>query len=250
MSGLNNFGNTCFMNSVVQVLRYVKPVVKKLVQVTPKKNGEKDEALSSFLDLLYQGSSPKKFLPYLKDFGFDPIYQHDAHEFMMTMLDKLYESLDEDNPFEGEFESVLICKNGHKSVSKEKFICISINGDLVEGILQLQDPEVVECKCEHCEETHMTKQVYIHPGKLVCFHLKRFNIYEKLDYKVSILKEWNGYQLIGMCNHYGSLHGGHYTSTVKTSNGWMYMNDDIVKKIDGLPKISRLPYIMVYELEE
>lgn len=250
MSGLDNYGNTCFVNSVVQVLRYAKPVVKQLVQTVPKKDGRKDEALNSFLELLYQGSTPRKFVHYLKDFGFDPIYQHDAHEFMITMLDKLYEGLDEENPFEGHYESVLTCKNGHKSTSKEKFTCISINGDLEEGIVQLQEPEVVECKCDHCDETSMTKRVLIHPGKLVCVHLKRFTLDKKLDYKVSIMKKWNGYKLIGMCNHYGSIHGGHYTSTVKTGKGWMHINDEYVKKVDGLPKISRLPYIMVYELEE
>lgn len=250
MSGLDNFGNTCFVNSVVQVLRYTKPIVKKLVEVVPQKDGEKDEGLSSFLDLLYQGSTPHTFVKHLKDFGFDPIYQHDAHEFMITMLDKLYESLQQVNPFEGEFVSKLRCKNGHESVSKEKFICVSINGDLEEGIQQLQEPEVVECKCDHCEETSMTKQVEVHPGKLICVHLKRFTLDKKLNYKVSILKEWNGYRLIGMCNHFGSLHGGHYTSTVKTSAGWMHINDEYVNKVDGLPKISRLPYIMVYELDE
>lgn len=250
MSGLDNYGNTCFVNSVVQLLRYAKPMVKQLVTTVPKKNGQKDKALNSFLELLYQGSTPKEFVHHLKDFGFDPIYQHDAHEFMITMLDKLYEALDEVNPFEGHYESVLSCKNGHTSTNKEKFICISINGDLEEGIVQLQEPETVECKCDHCDETTMTKQVHIHPGKLVCVHLKRFTLDKKLNYKVSILKKWNGYKLIGMCNHYGSIHGGHYTSTVNTGQGWMHMNDEFVKKIDGLPKISRLPYIMVYELEE
>ncbi len=250
MSGLDNFGNTCFVNSVVQLLRYAKPVVKTLVEVIPKKNGAKDEALSSFLDLLYQGSSPQLFIRHLKNFGFDPVYQHDAHEFMITMLDKLYESLDETNPFEGEYVSVLRCKNGHSSVSKEKFICVSINGDLEEGIQQLQETEVVECKCDQCGETSMTKQVEVHPGRLVCVHLKRFTMDKKLNYEVTILKKWNGYSLIGMCNHFGSLHGGHYTSIVKTGTGWMNMNDESVEKVDGLPKISRLPYLMVYELDE
>ena len=169
---------------------------------------------------------------------------------MMTMLDRLYESLDNPNPFEGEYKSILVCKNGHKSISKEKFICISINGDLEEGILQLQEPESVECKCDYCDETTMTKHLEIHPGKLICIHLKRFSVDKKLNYKVSILKKWNGYKLIGTCNHYGSLHGGHYTSTVRTGDGWMHMNDEVVKKVDGLPKISELPYIMVYELDE
>lgn len=250
MSGLNNFGNTCFVNSVVQILRYAKPVVKRLVESVPSKDGEKDEAMCAFLNLLYQGSTPDKFIRHLKDLGFDPIFQHDAHEFMISMLDKLYESVNETNPFEGEYKSVLTCKNGHKSTSREKFTCISINGDLEEGVQQLQEPETVECKCDHCDETSMTKEVEIHPGKLVCVHLKRFTIQEKLDYKVSIVQDWNGYKLIGVCNHYGSLHGGHYTSTVKTGTGWVHANDNHIKKIDGLPNISRLPYIMVYELDE
>ena len=49
------------------------------------------------------------------------------------------------------------------------------------------------------------KEVEVRPGKLICVHLKRFTIDEKLNYKVSILKDWNGYNLIGMCNHFGSL---------------------------------------------
>jgi len=250
MSGLDNFGNTCFLNSVVQVLRYCKPVVKKLVESVPTKNGQRDEAMSAFLDLLYQGSSPRAFVRFLKDLGFDPLYQHDAHEFMMCMLDRLYESVEEENPFEGEYESVLTCKNGHKSTTKEKFMCVSVNGDLEEGIMQLQEPETVECKCDHCDETFMSKQVQLRPGRMVCFHIKRFNVDKKLNYNVSIVENWNGYKLVGMCNHYGSLHGGHYTSVVQTDKGWMSMNDETVRKVDGLPKNSHLPYIMVYELDE
>ena len=232
------------MNSVVQVLRYVKPLVEPLVLAEPN-----SEPMKHFLDLLYQGSTPQKFVLHLKELGFDPIFQHDAHEFLITMLDKLYESVEEKNPFEGVVETVLTCKNGHRSVRKDPFVCLSINGGLEDGIRSLMEPETVECKCEHCEATEMTKTCDFHPNDVVCVHLKRFNADGKLRYKVPIHLTWNGYRLVGMCNHMGSTHGGHYTATVYTDKGWLYTNDETVKKIDGLPKESRVPYIMVYVRE-
>ena len=241
MSGLDNLGNTCYMNSVVQLLRYIKPVVQNLVKVVPK-----DEGLRHFVDLLYQGSTPQKFAACLKGFGFDPIYQHDAHEFLLTMLDKLYERIDVKNPFEGQCTTILTCKNGHTSTRVDPFVCLSINGGIEDGILGLMEPEEVECKCEKCDETTMTKTLDLKPSDVVCIHYKRFNIDKKLRYNVPILHAWNGYQLVGVCNHVGVLHGGHYTASVRSDNGWLLMNDDYVKKIDGLPKESRVPYIMVY----
>lgn len=241
MSGLYNLGNTCYMNSVVQVLRYVKPVVTKLVKVMPEQQG-----LKHFVDLLYQGSSPNDFATSLKEFGFDPIYQHDAHEFLLTMLDKLYESVKLTNPFVGTSRTTLECKNGHVSTRSDPFVSLSINGGMEEGIPNMMEPEVVECKCESCGETKMSKTIDIDPSDVVCIHYKRFNLRKKLRYSVPILEKWNGYDLVGICNHYGGLHGGHYTATVKTDSGWMIMNDDCVTKIDGLPKCSKVPYIMVY----
>ena len=232
------------MNSVVQMLRYVKPVVTKLVKVVPE-----DEGLRHFIDLLYQGSTPHKFATYLKDFGFDPIYQHDAHEFLLTMLDKLYETVQIQNPFEGTIKTVLQCKNGHTSTRTDPFVCLSINGSIEEGIPNMMEPEEVECKCEQCDETTMVKTLDIVPNDVVCVHYKRFKIDKKLRYAVPIMPSWNGYKLVAVCNHVGGLNGGHYTSTVRTDNGWMHVNDEYVEKMDGLPKESKIPYIMVYVRE-
>ena len=209
MSGLENYGNTCYMNSVVQLLRYTKPVVEPLLDAKPN-----DEHAVRFLNLLYQGAEAKEFIHSLEHLGFDPILQHDAHEFMITMLDKLYESVEQKNPFEGTMRTVLRCANGHESKSAQKFVCLSINGGVEDGIMQLQQPEEVECKCEKCECTSMTKHTFIEPGEAVCVHFKRFNAERKLRYEVPITMRWNGYKLVGSCNHMGSLHGGHYTATV------------------------------------
>jgi ubiquitin C-terminal hydrolase len=248
MSGLTNYGNTCYANSVVQMLRYTKPVVKPLVYSIPTtKDGIENKPLKYFLDLLYQDSNPKKFLLELATFGFNPLVQHDAHEFFITMVDKLYESVDIKNPFEGEYTTTLTCKNGHKKSRKDSFICLSINGGINEGFIDLIEPEEVECKCEKCAEQTMMKRLDIEMADAVCFHFKRFNSdMKKLRYAVPIVEKWNKYELIGICNHSGSVQGGHYTATVKTDSGWVVANDESVKKIDALPKESRLPYLMVY----
>lgn len=244
MSGLQNYGNTCYMNAVVQLLRYTKPVVKRLVDAAPS-----DDNVRLFMDLLYQGGRVKPFLRVLEEMGFDPRMQHDAHEFMITMLDKLYESVDLPNPFEGTMRTVLRCANGHESKSAQKFVCLSINGGVEDGVVELLEPEVVECKCEECDCTTMTKHTFLEPGDAVCVHFKRFNAERKLRYEVPICTEWNGYKLVGSCNHVGSMHGGHYTATVLTGDGWRAINDEYVTVVDKLPKSSKVPYIMVYVKE-
>ena len=242
--GLQNFGNTCFLNSIVQVLRYVKPVVERLLEIHSE-----NTAVQSFIDLLYQGSTPRKFVKHLGSLGFDPLYQHDAHEFLLTMLDKVYEDpacKDLKNPFEGHFQSTLTCKNGHQSVSKEPFCCLSLNGGLDEGVAALEEPETVTCKCDECDEKEMVKTVVIHPAEVICVQFKRFDLNGKLTYKVALKEKYFGYKLIGICNHMGSIHGGHYTAAVNVSGQWKHMNDEDCQNIDGLPSRSRVPYLLFY----
>ena len=246
--GLQNFGNSCFLNSIVQVLRYTKPVVERLLEIHSE-----NEVTQSFIELLYQGSNPRKFVKNLSSLGFDPIYQHDAHEFLLTMLDKVYEDpacKDIKNPFEGHFESTLTCKNGHTSVSKEPFCCLSLNGGLDEGLAKLEEPETVVCKCDDCDETEMVKTVVIHPAEVICVQFKRFDLNGKLTYKVALKEKWFGYRLVGLVNHMGSCHGGHYTAAINVDGQWKHANDEEFQDIDGLPQRSRVPYMLVYVVEK
>ena len=46
------------------------------------------------------------------------------------------------------------------------------------------------------------------------------------------------YDLYGVCNHGGSVHGGHYTSFVKNANEqWYHYNDTSVSKVSLLSQI-------------
>jgi len=56
------------------------------------------------------------------------------------------------------------------------------------------------------------------------------------------------YDLIGICNHSGGIHGGHYTSYSKTNNQWYLYNDSnvsLVKNMNNL--ISNNAYCLFYK---
>lgn len=56
------------------------------------------------------------------------------------------------------------------------------------------------------------------------------------------------YNLYGVCNHIGSVSGGHYTAFVKNSqNKWIHYNDHIVEKVENSNVIiSPLAYCLFY----
>jgi len=65
-----------------------------------------------------------------------------------------------------------------------------------------------------------------------------------LGYNASIYK----YELFGVCNHTGSVHGGHYTAYVKNANGdWYHFNDTNVTKVYNTSNIiSTKAYVLFY----
>ncbi len=55
------------------------------------------------------------------------------------------------------------------------------------------------------------------------------------------------YELFAICNHSGSMAGGHYTSMIKTKkNNWFHMNDNQVKSIKSTDLLSKLAYCFFY----
>jgi ubiquitin C-terminal hydrolase len=55
------------------------------------------------------------------------------------------------------------------------------------------------------------------------------------------------YDLFGVGNHSGGVHGGHYTAYIKNANGkWYEMNDTSVKEIRPEQVISPRSYCLFY----
>jgi ubiquitin carboxyl-terminal hydrolase 8 len=78
---------------------------------------------------------------------------------------------------------------------------------------------------------------------------------EDLDlskYIVGYKKNTFVYELYGICNHYGSVYGGHYTSFVKNSNGkWYYFNDTQVSEVGQQNSIiTPNAYVLFYKKKQ
>ena len=73
---------------------------------------------------------------------------------------------------------------------------------------------------------------------------------ENLDlskYTIGYKKESYVYDLYGICNHSGGVHGGHYTSFVKSANGkWYHFNDTNVTEIKKEDLITPKAYCFFY----
>ena len=82
-------------------------------------------------------------------------------------------------------------------------------------------------------------------GHLITFPLDGFDL---SNYVIGYNKKSFIYELFGVCNHTGSVMGGHYTSFVKNADGiWIHFNDTSVEKIVNEREIiSPMAYCLFY----
>ena len=80
--------------------------------------------------------------------------------------------------------------------------------------------------------------------ELVTFPLENLDLSK---YVIGYKKESFVYDLYGVCNHSGNVHGGHYTSYVKNANGkWYHFNDTNVSEISEDQLVSPKAYCFFY----
>lgn len=140
-TGLRNLGNTCFMNSALQCLTHSKGFSKLMIDLTKGKRRKKDV---TELMIEYFRSYKSKAKVFAPRFLFSnlrkinpvltPGRQHDSHEFIISVLDKISVGLKKrgkikefENVFGGVLCSQVKCSNC-KRVSKtnEKFSTLSL----------------------------------------------------------------------------------------------------------------------------
>ncbi|OLL22067.1 putative ubiquitin carboxyl-terminal hydrolase 16 [Neolecta irregularis DAH-3] len=208
--GLQNSGNTCYMNSVLQSLLHTPPMVEYLL------SGVHDEECRANLCVVcamkfhgkrvYSGGRKASFLPtdilqHLKVIAkhFKSYRQEDAHEFLRLLIDAMQNSLlhnykNLDHPaqqttaihrmFGGYIKQIVTCLTClYKSETIQTVLDLSLDvegSDINDSLSAFTNPEKlardVKFKCEKCTKlVEVQKHTQIHTApQILTLHLKRF----------------------------------------------------------------------------
>uniref|UniRef100_A0A8C0K735 USP domain-containing protein n=1 Tax=Canis lupus dingo TaxID=286419 RepID=A0A8C0K735_CANLU len=248
-AGLQNMGNTCYVNATLQCLTYTEPLQTSCMLCTLQ---------AHMTRVLCHPGRVLRPLPLLLA-AFHTHKQEDAHEYLMFILDAMQQAcLPEDKPSDSQHaqDSTLIQHifGGYWRSQIQCLHCQSISStlepylDISLDIGQLVKPEMLEGEnAYHCskglEKVPASKVLTLHScAKVLILVLKRFSDFtgnkmtkevqypKCLDMQHSLSEQRAGplvYVLYAVLVHAGwSCHSGRYFCFVKAGNGQWYKMDD------------------------
>lgn len=243
--GLHNLGNTCYLNSVLQVLMNTPVFLDTLQresqsahsrhtceQIGPNRVCLTCETLKLSNALRQKSLAPSSIVSNLKYLNkrFSGNHQQDAHEFFLLLLNKIDNKLS--RRFAGSLDSVVRCRRNHLSTTSEDFFNLTFDINRI-GTLQnalraffAESLPIKGYKCDQCKASVEVTRKYqwkTMPDYLA-LHLGRFDrfankIGSHVDFDRHLKVNDCQYALYGIVEHLGaSLNFGHYVAYAMNSD--------------------------------
>lgn len=277
MNGFANLGNTCFMNSSLQLLLHCDDLSDFMIDI------DTNQPISdTYQDLViaYTTNKNKTIAPrdlknkLAKKYRAYRTYdQQDAHEFIVRLLDAMEEELKHDKRYNNNISDLFDCKitkNIKSLQSKERskktehlrMLCLPIpdltDVDLDDCVRQMFKDEILNdplWEAPSGKRVKAIKRTVIERyPKYLIFELKRYNnMGRKIKRPVDISRTWSAttgeiFRLKAFILQSGDTGGGHYTACVYIKDTWYYCSDSHISKVSlqNAMNSARHAYLILY----
>lgn len=260
--GFYNLGNTCYLNSGLQLVINNKELCYSILLLSENNSIKNNDIsrvllmLSQFIRDYYNNDFNITLNPnFIKEIvanknnEFSGFKQNDSFEFIIYLLDYIFENFKINKLYQSTTNIKIKCKqlsclNISEHQEYNNYLILDILDDFKDlddcyknykQREKLMNDNLYYCeKCKNKRIASKRTEITHWPNHLIII-LKRFTNNgkpQKNNNKIDVPLTWrHGYHLKGIVSHSGSLFCGHYIYVGNHNNKWIIFNDDHISEI-------------------